>query len=95
MKGERFDMAKQITRTFDTHYIYGGRVELENGEIIVHDLEPIAVFNQGVNQEKAIKLLQKNFGKTNQYVVKEIKTETKTYGLDFDFFMEHAEVIEK
>ena len=62
-------MAKMITRTFETHHIYGAKVEVENGVVITHDLEPIEIFNQGVNQEKAIKLLQKVYGKKNQYII--------------------------
>lgn len=86
---------KKVTRTIETHVIHGARIKMENGEIKTEDLEPIELFNQGVNAEKALKLIQKVYGKKDQYVVKEIVTTANTYGIDFDFFMEHAEIIEK
>lgn len=87
-------MAKQISRTFETHTINVATVELIGGEIKTVPCEPIVVFNQSINNDKAIKLAQKNFGKKQQYVVTGIETEQITYALDLDKFLEMATIVE-
>lgn len=86
---------KKVTRTIETHTIKSAEVKFENGQVITNELDPITVSNQGVNEEKALKLVQKKFGKTKQYVIVGIETSSTTYGLDYDKFMELATIIEK
>lgn len=86
---------KKITRTIETHIITPAEVKVENGEIVTSELPTISVFNQGINEEKALKRVQKEYGKTKQYVILKIETTATTYGLDFEKFMELAEIIEK
>lgn len=86
---------KKVTRTIETHTIMCAEVKFEEGEIKTTELPSISISNQGINEEKALKLVQKEYGKDRQYVITDIQTTAKTYGLDFGKFMELAEVIEK
>lgn len=86
---------KKVTRTIETHTIKPAEVKVEGGQIVTNDLPVIQVSNQGINEEKALKLVQKEYGKSKQYVILGIETTATTYGLDFDKFMELAEIIEK
>ena len=86
---------KKVTRTIETHIIKPAVVKVEGGQIVTNELPVIQVSNQGMNEEKALKLVQKEYGRSNQYVILGIDTTSSTYGLDFDKFMELAEIIEK
>lgn len=86
---------KQITRTIEKHTIYASTVKIENGEIVKNDLPAVQVENCSMNEEKALKLVIKTYGKQHQYVIRNIDTESVTYGLDYDKFMEMATVVEK
>lgn len=86
---------KKVTRTIETHVITPAEVKVENGQIVTTELPTVSVSNQGINEEKALKLVQKEYGKTKQYVILKIETSATTYGIDFDKFMELAEIIEK
>ena len=86
---------KKVTRTIETHTIKPAEVKFEGGQIVTNELPVIQVSNQGINEEKALKLVQKEYGKSKQYVILGIETTAKTYSLDFDKFMELAEIIEK
>ena len=86
---------KKITRTIETHTIKPAEVKVEGGQIVTNEMPVIQISNQGINEEKALKLAQKKYGKSKQYVILGIETTATTYGLDFDKFMELAEIIEK
>ena len=86
---------KKVTRTIETHTIKPAEVKVEGGQIVTNELPAIQVSNQGINEEKALKLVQKEYGKAKQYVILGIETKATTYGIDFDKFMELAEIIEK
>lgn len=86
---------KKVTRTIESHTITPAKVKFEGGQVLTEPLEPIVISNEGINETKALKLTQKKYGKDNQYVITNIETTSTTYGIDFDKFMELAEVIEK
>lgn len=86
---------KKVTRTIETHTIYVSEVKFMEGEIKTFPLEPIKISNTSIDKEKALKLSQKTYGKLKQYIITDIQTDSKTYGLDFDKFIEQAEIIEK
>lgn len=89
-------MAKFVTRSVKTYKIYASIVNVSGGEIITTPLEPITVDTITVTPEKAIKLIQKTYGKKNQYVINEVIKTSITYALDTEKFMELAhEVPEK
>lgn len=84
---------KMVTRTIETHTINSATVSMENGKIVTEPLEPISVSNVTMNNDKALKLVRKKYGKSGNYVITGISTEKVTYGLPFDKFMELAKVI--
>ena len=84
---------KKVTRTIETHTIKSATVTMEDGKIVTTPLEPISISNVTINNDKALKLVRKKFGKNGNYVITEINTEKVTYGLPFEKFMELAEVI--
>lgn len=81
---------KKVTRTIETHKITPATVSMKNGKLETTPLEPIEVSNVTMNEKKALKLVQKAYGKTKQYVITGIETTKTTYALDFEKFMELA-----
>lgn len=84
---------KKVTRTIETHTINSAIVTMENNKIATSSLEPISISNVTMNNDKALKLVRKKYGKNGNYVITEIDTKKVTYGLPFEKFMELAEVI--
>lgn len=84
---------KKVTRTIKTHTINSAIVTMEDGKIVTTPLEPISISNVTMNNEKALKLVRKKYGKNDSHVITGIDTEKVTYGLPFEKFMELAEVI--
>lgn len=84
---------KKVTRTIETHTINSATITMENGKIVTTSLEPISISNVTMNNDKALKLVRKKYGKNSNYVITEIGTKKVTYGLPFEKFMELAEVI--
>lgn len=89
----RWTKMKKVTRTIETHTINSATVTMENGKIATTSLEPISISNVTMNNDKALKLVRKKYGKNNNYVITGIDTKKVTYGLPFEKFMELAEVI--
>ena len=87
------DKIKKVTRTIETHTINSATVIMDNGKIITTPLEPISISNVTMNNEKALKLVRKKYGKNGNYVITGINSEKVTYGLPFEKFIELAEVI--
>lgn len=84
---------KNVTRTIETHTINSATVTMENGEIVTTSLDPISISNVTMDNDKALKLVRKKYGKNGNYVITGIDTKKVTYGLPFENFMELAEVI--
>lgn len=88
---------KLITRTFITSIIEVAKITGvdETGVIKTEQLNPITVFNTKVDEVKAIKLAQKKYGKTNQYVILSISENEETLALELDKFLELAHSVNK
>lgn len=84
---------KKVTRTIETHTINSATVTMENGKIATTSLDPISISNVTMNDDKALKLVRKKYGKKGNYVITGIDTKKVTYGLPIEKFMELAEVI--
>ena len=84
---------KKVTRTIETHTINSESITMINGKIVTESLEPISISNVTMNNDKALKLVRKKYGKNGNYVIAGIDTKKVTYGLPFEKFMELAEVI--
>lgn len=85
---------KKVTRTIETHKITPATVSMKNGKLEMTQLEPVEAINVSMNEKKALKLVQKAYGKTNQYIIVGIETTKTTYALDFEKFMELATPID-
>lgn len=84
---------KKVTRTIETHKITPAIVAMKNGKLETTQLDPIVVSNVTMNEQKALKLIQKTYGKTKQYVITRIETTKTTYAMDVEKFMELASPI--
>lgn len=86
---------KKVTRTIETHTINSESVSVTmiNGKIVTESLEPISISNVTMNNDKALKLVRKKYGKNGNYVITGIDTKKVTYGMPFEKFMKLAEVI--
>lgn len=84
---------KKVTRTIETHTINSATVTIKDGKIVTIPLEPISISKVTMNNDKALKLVRKKYGKNGNYIITGIDTEKVTYGLPFEKFMELAEVI--
>ena len=80
---------KYVTRTFVTSKIIPAKVFCENGNVKTEELEPVEIDGK-VTTEKAIKAVQKKYGKKNQYCVLAIEESERTLGLPIEKFLELA-----
>jgi hypothetical protein len=86
---------KQVTRTVKTYHIYASTVKAINGEIQTTELSRVDVEDITVNEDNALKFVQKKYGKKEQYIIRAIEVDEVTYAVPFDVFMQHAVVLEK
>ncbi len=82
-------MDKMITRTITTSKIYASTVSYENGEIKLEDM-PYIVEEGKISNEKALKIVQKKYGKGNQYVIRAVEEVNELYGMSIKDFMRGA-----
>ena len=87
---------KQITRTVTTFSIFASSVKVVDGKIETTDLSAIEMHDEAsCDDKKALKEVQKKYGKDNQYVIRSIERKDVVYGIDFDVFMKNAKIIER
>lgn len=84
---------KSITRTISTTTITAKKVEVVNGEVVMQEVSPIIVTGEKVDNEKALKLVRKEYGRDVQYIVTSVKEEENVYSLDIATFVENAKII--
>jgi len=85
-------MGKQITRTMTTTQIFASAVSMKNGAVETTELPPIK-HPENIDEDGALKLVQKQYGKKHQYVVTALLKTEKTYGVPLDVFMANAKEI--
>lgn len=88
-------MSKKITRTIETHTIYGAEVDMEDGVLKSFDLGKIAMTGCKPTKENAMKELRKRYGRNKNYVVKEIVTDCNVYAMSLEDFLANAVIIDK
>lgn len=86
-------MADVITRRFATSIIYGSEVIFENGQLKQIKLKPIKIDGK-VKEDKALKHIQKAYGKQGQYVITDIKIVWEVRQMELQFFMDNSKVVE-
>lgn len=84
---------KSITRTIPTTTITAKKVEVVNGEVVTQEVSPIIVTGEKVDNEKALKLVRKEYGRDDQYIVTSVKEEENVYSLDLVTFVANAKII--
>lgn len=85
---------KLITRTIETHTIRAEAYKFEAGKKVPVEIDPLTITTNGMDTSKAIKLLTER-DKTLMYLVTDISTVKKTYGLSEEVFMKYAMEISK
>lgn len=84
---------KSITRTISTTSITAKKIKVVNGEVVRQDLEPVIVTGEKVDNEKALKLVRKEYGRDAQYIVTSVKEEENVYSIDLEAFIANAKII--
>jgi hypothetical protein len=87
-------MAKLITRTFKTHTINAAKVAAKNGAVTTEPVAPVVVKDENITPETALRFVQKEHGKKDQYVILSIDTVEELYGIDVSVFLQYATKIE-
>lgn len=85
---------RAVKRTMERHVIHPAIVTVKNGMVTTEGLEPIDAIDTTINEEKALKLAQKTYGKKNQYVILGIDTFCIEYEMTGEEFLAHARVVE-
>lgn len=88
-------MAKVFSRTIENSTIECASVRVENGQLVTIGLEPIMVEEGNVTNEKAIKLVQKTYGKTGQYVILDIVKTQEVYEISIDDLKKYGKKVVK
>ena len=84
---------KSITRTISTTTITANKVSVVNGEVVTQEVDPVIVTGEKVDNEKALKLVRKEYGRDAQYIVTSVKEEENVYSIDLDTFVANAKII--
>lgn len=88
-------MTKQVTRTIKTYTIHASTVKAVNGKIETTDVADITAEDQTVTEAVALRMVQKAYGKKDQYIIRSIDVDETTYAVPFDVFMAYAVKVEK
>lgn len=84
---------KSITRTISTTTIMAKKVSVVNGEVVTQEVDPVIVTGEKVDNEKALKLVRKEYGRDTQYIVTSVKEEENVYIIDLATFVANAKII--
>lgn len=84
---------KSITRTISTTTITPKKVSVVNGKVTTQEVDPVIVTGEKVDNEKALKLVRKEYGRDAQYIVTSVKEEENVYSIDLDTFVANAKII--
>lgn len=85
---------KTITRTVESSIIYSSRIHVTDGQVTLEELEPITVTYEKVNEEKALNIVKKFYGKKDNYAITKIVYEEVKYSMNLLDFIANAEIVE-
>lgn len=85
---------KKITRTVESSIIYSSRIHVTDGQVTLEELEPLTVTHEKVNEEKALNIVKKFYGKKDVYVITKIVYEETKYSMSLTDFIANAEIVE-
>ena len=89
---KRGKIMKKVTRRFYTTMISPAKVYSENGQIHTEELDAFIVSGK-IDSKQAMKEVQKEYGKDNQYVIIDLHYEDQLYMMSVEKFIENAEVV--
>lgn len=85
---------KTITRTVESSIIYSSRIHVTDGQVTLEELEPLTVTYEKVNEEKALNIVKKFYGKKDAYAITKIVYEEVKYSMNLLDFIANAEIVE-
>lgn len=85
---------KTITRTVESSIIYSSRIHVTDGQVTLEELEPLTVSYEKVNEEKALNIVKKFYGKKDAYAITKIMYEEVKYSMNLLDFIANAEIVE-
>lgn len=85
---------KTITRTVESSIIYSSRIHVTDGQVTLEELEPLTVTHEKVNEEKALNIVKKFYGKKDSYAITKIEYDGVKYSMNLLDFIANAEIIE-
>lgn len=85
---------KTITRTVESSIIYSSRIHVTHGQVTLEELEPLTVTHEKVNEEKALNIVKKFYGKKDAYAITKIVYEEVKYSMNLLDFIANAEIVE-
>lgn len=85
---------KTITRTVESSIIYSSRIHVTDGQVTLEELEPLTVTHEKVNEEKALNIVKKFYGKKDNYAITKIVYEEVKYSMNLLDFIANAEIVE-
>ena len=85
---------KTITRTVESSIIYSSRIHVTDGQVTLEELEPLTVTFEKVNEEKALNIVKKFYGKKDAYAITKIVYDKVKYSMNLLDFIAYAEIIE-
>lgn len=85
---------KTITRTVKSSIIYSSRIHVTDGQVTLEELEPLTVTHEKVNEEKALNIVKKFYGKKDDYAITKIVYEEVKYSMNLLDFIANAEIVE-
>lgn len=85
---------KTITRTVESSIIYSSRIHVTDGQVTLEELEPLTVTYEKVNEEKALNIVKKFYGKKDAYAITKIVYDEVKYSMNLLDFISNAEIVE-
>lgn len=85
---------KTITRTVESSIIFSSRIHVTDGQVTLEELQPLTVNHEKVNEEKALNLVKKFYGKKGAYAITKIAYEETKYSMNLTDFIANAEIVE-
>lgn len=85
---------KTITRTVESSIIYSSRIHVTDGQVTLEELEPLTVTHEKVNEEKALNIVKKFYGKKDAYAITKIVYKRVKYSMNLLDFIANAEIVE-
>ena len=85
---------KTLIKTVESSIIYSSRIHVTDGQVTLEELQPLTVNYEKVNEEKALKVVKKFYGKKDTYAITKIVYDKVKYSMNLTDFIANAEIVE-